>query len=111
MSNLVIKKWIQPYLLIENLKDFYKVTELTFLAPTKIALKQEMFEAVNKGKIGLYMKNVNKFYILEDMSNTDLKQLLKEKLVLVDADLEEEADRENAISLVDLGKSEASFLF
>ena len=108
--NLVVKKWIQPYLLIEYLKDFYKVTDLTFDGATKAAFKSKMFNAVVDGKIGLYMKNVNKFYILDDVSGTNLKELIKEKLNLSDADLEISTDNENALALVDMGKSEASFI-
>lgn len=108
--NLVVKKWIQPYLLIEYLKDFYSVTDLTFDGATKAAFKSKMFGAVEDGKIGLYMKNVNKFYILDDVSGTNLKELIKEKLNLSDADLEISTDNENALALVDMGKSEASFI-
>ena len=108
--NLVVKKWIQSYLLIEYLKDFYKVTDLTFDGATKAAFKSKMFGAVEDGKIGLYMKNVNKFYILDDVSGTNLKELIKEKLNLSDADLEISTDNENALALVDMGKSEASFI-
>lgn len=109
--NTVIKKWIQPYLLIEYLKDYYTVTDLTFDGASKNKFKAKMFEAVNAGKIGLYMKNVNKFYILEEKENASLIDIIKEKLSLSDADLADEPDKERALQLVDMGKSEASFIF
>ncbi len=108
--NIIIKKWIQPYLLIEYLKDFYNVVDLTFDGASKNKFKQQMFAEVDSGNIGLYMKNVNKFYVLKDKSSdTLLVDIIKDKLDLTDADLAEEADKDKALGLVDLGKSEASF--
>lgn len=109
--NLVIKKWIQPYLLLEYLKDFYNVTDLTFNGATKNIYKQQMYDAVKSGSIGLYMKNVNKFYLLEAKSDADLVEIIKENLELTYNDLIREPDSEKAVLLVDMGKSEASFIF
>ena len=108
--NIIIKKWIQPYLLIEYLKDFYNVVDLTFDGSTKSKFKTRMFDAVQTGKIGLYMKNVNKFYLLSDKANTNLKEVIKEKLSLCEGDFSAENDAETALALVDMGKSEASFI-
>ena len=56
------------------------------------------------------MKNVNKFYVFKSEKEFDLESKLVEVFDFKKEDYYYSGDSEDAISLVDMGKSEASFL-
>lgn len=112
MSNIIIKKWMEPYILLETFKKHFEMEDLTFDGLTKQTAKDKMLKIIekNEGKaFGLYMKNVNKFYIFKsaDKQNTDnLLGFLN--LSLEDAEITE--DYEIPLQYVDLAKAEAAII-
>ena len=128
MDNLIVTKRIEPYDLIEGIKKNYTVEDFTFTGYNKFDILESFLnkmQELSKNVIafGLYMKNVNKFYLisstiepihLEENINTIV---LNNILGLSQSDLvnkngiEYTDDREKALSAIDMGKAEASFIF
>ena len=104
MKNLVIKKWIEPYILLETVKLYCDFSDLTFDGINKLAQKE------NGKSFALYMKNVNKFYVFTPKEEFDLQSKLVEVFDFSSEDLQIGEDGEQALSLIDMGKAEASFL-
>lgn len=68
-THRIITKFIEPYVLLEGVKKYYDMTDYTFTSANKEEVKTKFLadlEKANAQKIsmGLYMKNVNKFYLL-----------------------------------------------
>ena len=112
MKNLIIKKWIEPYRLLETVKKYCSVTDYTFDGMNKLEQKNKMFSDIgdDSGKFALYMKNVNKFYVFSPNDEFDLLSKIVEVFEFTPEDYEISENSEESIHLVDLGKSEASFL-
>lgn len=75
-THRMITKWFEPYVLLETVKKYFDVKDYTFDGFTKKNVKEEFLKAIereSKSKIamGLYMKNVNKFYLLTLRENVD----------------------------------------
>ncbi|PWL76861.1 hypothetical protein DBY21_05895, partial [Candidatus Gastranaerophilales bacterium] len=76
-THRIITKWIEPYVLLESVKKYFDVKDYTFTGANKREVKKEFLDAIEKSakdkiSMGLYMKNVNKFYLLtlrEDVSS------------------------------------------
>lgn len=140
-THRIITKWVEPYVLLDKVKKYFDIVDYTFDGTNKAQVKATFLEAIeqaNKHQIsmGLYMKNVNKFYLLTLRENVDeilneykvpdvLKTLDLTVLhkVLISKELgytEEEQfaqdgikyikQESEAFDLVDLGKAEASFV-
>ncbi len=108
MLNLVIKKWIEPYKLLETIKDYSSMEEFTFDGTNKTILKNHFLKQLKTEKgFGLYMKNVNKFYLFDTTCN--LKDVLTKEFDLKDDDSSLIENEDEAFSLVDSGKAEAAF--
>lgn len=104
MNKILVTKKIQPYDLLETLKKYCDVYDLTFSGSNKIELRKEFLaELSSENTFGLYMKNVNKFYIFNGRINID------EVLSLNDDDYYE-TDTMDALTAVDMGKAEYAFL-
>lgn len=68
-THRIITKFIEPYVLLESVKKYYTLEEYTFNSSNKDSIKEKFLadlEKANETRIsmGLYMKNVNKFYLL-----------------------------------------------
>lgn len=68
-THRIITKWIEPYVLLEKVKKYFDVKDFEFNGQNKTEVKEKFLqtiEAENAKQIsmGLYMKNVNKFYLL-----------------------------------------------
>ncbi len=140
-THRIIKKWIEPYVLLEKVKKYFDVKDFIFNGKNKQQVKAEFLSAIedaNKKQIsmGLYMKNVNKFYLLTLRENVDkildeynvpdvLKTLdlivLHKVLISKEFGFSEEEQfnqdgikyikqESEAFDLIDLGKAEASFI-
>lgn len=140
-THRIITKWIEPYVLLEKVKKYFDVKDFEFNGTNKSEVKAKFLQAIeneNEKQIsmGLYMKNVNKFYLLTLRENVDsildeyevpdvLKTLdltvLHKVLVTKEFDYtpEEQMAQEGikyikqeseAFDLIDLGKAEASFI-
>lgn len=69
-THRIITKWVEPYVLIEGVKKYYDIEEMIFNSENKNDVKAKFLakiEEENQKQIttGLYMKNVNKFFILK----------------------------------------------
>lgn len=140
-THRIITKWIEPYVLLEKVKKYFDVKDFEFNGQNKNEVKTKFLQAIEDANskqisMGLYMKNVNKFYLLTLRENIDgilnefevpdvLKKLDLTVLhkVLITKEFgysEEEQMAQNGIKyikqeseafdLIDLGKAEASFI-
>lgn len=140
-THRIITKWIEPYVLLETIKKYFDVKDYNFTGANKLEIKKEFLQAIeksakNKISMGLYMKNVNKFYLLtlredvrgildgfkvpEVLKNLDLTVLHKVILTKELGFTEEEQMAQDGIKyikveneafdMIDSGKAEASFI-
>jgi uncharacterized membrane protein YvbJ len=79
----------------------------------KFEILQNFIEKLSEDKnsVGLYMKNVNKYYLFTKDSYFNILNELKSSLNLEDSDLEQLQDYQTSLNMVDLGKCEASLIF
>lgn len=140
-THRIITKWIEPYVLLEKVKKYFDVKDFEFNGQNKNEIKAKFLQAIEDANakqisMGLYMKNVNKFYLLTLRENVDgildkfgvpdvLKKLDLTVLhkVLITKEFgysDEEQMAQNGIKyikqeseafdLIDMGKAEASFI-
>lgn len=69
-THRIITKFIEPYVLLESVKKYFDLTEYTFISSNKKEVKEKFLSDLEKSNtekisMGLYMKNVNKFYLLK----------------------------------------------
>ena len=111
MSGYVIIKWVEPYVLLETAKKSFEMKDFTFDGFNKNDVKKEFLKALEKSQsFGLYMKNVNKFYLFQSHYTIDIKEFLTAKMGLNTEDFYAVDNFDEPINLVDLGKAEAAFL-
>ena len=75
-THRIITKWIEPYVLLEKIKKYFDVRDFEFNGQNKQEIKEKFLQTIedeNEKQIsmGLYMKNVNKFYLLTLRENVD----------------------------------------
>lgn len=140
-THRIISKRIEPYVLLEKVKKYFDVEDFQFDGQNKKEVKEKFLQAIEEANnkqisMGLYMKNVNKFYVLILRENIDsildefevpdvLKKLDLTVLhkILITKEFgytEEEQMAQNGIKyikqeseafdLIDSGKAEASFI-
>ena len=109
MINLIIKKWIEPYKLLEAIKEKYQMEDFSFDGSNKTILKSHFLKQLKADKdFGLYMKNVNKFYLFDTSCN--IKDLLIKTFELSENDYEITEDENKPFDDIDSGKAEASII-
>ena len=107
MTNIIIKKWIEPYVLLETAKQHFEMKDYTFDGFSKNTVRAEFLKALEKSDtFGLYMKNVNKFYLFSGSEKINLKELYN----FSDEDFELIDDMDEPFNLVDMGKAEAGII-
>ena len=101
----ILTKWIEPYVLLEGIKKHCEMKDFTFDGFSKETVKKEFLKTIKMGNaFGLYMKNVNKFYLFKGKVDIDeLFGLKPEDYTLTD-------DLAKPFDMIDLGKAEASFI-
>lgn len=140
-THRIITKWIEPYVLLEKVKKYFDIAEFQFDGQNKNEVKTKFLQAIEESNqkqisMGLYLKNVNKFYLLklrEDVSpilnefevpdvlkKLDLTVLHKVLITKEFGYSEEEQMAQNGIKyikqeseafdMIDSGKAEASFI-
>jgi len=137
-THRIITRQIEPYVLLESVKKHYDIEEFIFDSYTKEKVKEDFLakiEEENQKQItmGLYMKNVNKFYVLklkpEAQNLVEAPEVLKKLDLTVLHELiitkelgytkEEQMAQDGikyikqeaeAFDMIDLGKAEASFI-
>ena len=109
MLNFIIKKWVEPYKLIETIKEYSSMEDFTFDGSNKSILKAHFLKQLKDSKgFGLYMKNVNKFYLFD--TNCNVKELLIRTFDLSEQDYEISEDENKPFDAIDSGKAEASVI-
>lgn len=140
-THRIITKWIEPYVLLEKVKKYFDVSEFEFNGQNKNEVKTKLLKSIEDANakqisMGLYMKNVNKFYLLTLRENVDsildefevpdvLKTLdltvLHKVLITKEFGYTQEEQmaqdgikyikqESEAFDLIDMGKAEASFI-
>jgi len=140
-THRIITKRIEPYVLLEKVKKYFDIKDFEFNGQNKLEIKEKFLKEIEKENakqisMGLYMKNVNKFYLLTLRENVDsildefevpdvLKKLdltvLHKVLITKEFGYSEEEQmaqdgikyikqESEAFDLIDLGKAEASFI-
>ena len=126
-GNRIITKRIEPYDVIESAKKFYDVTDYTFTGRNKFEILDNFLTELKSLKVagmGLYMKNVNKFYLLKIKENPENKtniELLHSLLISEEYGFSEDeqinkqgieysTNTDYALEQIDMGKAEASFI-
>ncbi len=109
MLNFIIKKWVEPYKLLETIKNHATLEEYTFDGSNKGILKEHFLKSLKGDKdFGLYMKNVNKFYIFD--TNLNIREILIKEFGLTENDYEISEDEQKPFDDIDSGKAEASII-
>ncbi len=113
MKTVIITKWIEPYKLLETIKQYCEVKEFIFNGATKLSEKETFFKELtqNKNTVGLYMKNVNKYYLFTIKEEFDIWNKLVEEFDFTPEDFETGTDTEKPFQTVDMGKAEAGIIF
>lgn len=140
-THRIITKWIEPYVLLEKVKKYFDVKDFEFNGQNKADIKAKFLQEIEDENakqisMGLYMKNVNKFYLLTLRENVDgilngynvpdvLKKLdltvLHKVLITKEFGYGEEEQmaqdgikyikqESEAFDLIDMGKAQASFI-
>ncbi len=140
-THRILTRWVEPYVLLEKVKKYFDVEDLTFDGKNKKEVKDLFLQKIedyskNQISMGLYMKNVNKFYILKLRENVSeildeyqvpdvLKtlDLIVLHKVIISKELgytqEEQMaqdgilyikQEQEAFDMIDMGKAEASFI-
>ncbi len=102
----IVTKWIEPYVLLETLKKHCELLkDFTFDGFSKNNIKKEFLKNLEiENSFGLYMKNVNKFYLFN--GSVDIDKIFE----LTSSDFEITNDIDKPFEMVDIGKAEASFI-
>ena len=56
MNNLIIKKWIEPYRLLETVKKYCQLTDLTFDGMNKLEQKNNMFSLCDEQEKFIFVR-------------------------------------------------------
>lgn len=109
MLSLIIKKWVEPYKLLETIKEHSTVEEFTFDGSNKNILKAHFLKQLKGDKdFGLYMKNVNKFYLFD--TNENIKDILVKEFDIPTSEYEVTEDENKPFDDIDSGRAEASIM-
>ncbi|MBP3924804.1 hypothetical protein J6E39_06145 [bacterium] len=114
LNSIVVTKWLEPYVILETFKKYFDCEDVTFDGFSKQQAKTKLFNAIEKSQkfaVGLYLKNVNKFYILTRDEKLNLtEKILEKEFQISQNDYEKLEDSELAISKIDLAKAEFSII-
>lgn len=112
MKSLIITKWIEPYKLLETIKEYYQYKDFTFDTISKNMEKKTFLKELENSEtsIGLYMKNVNKFYLFTAQEEVDIYSKLTEVFGFTAEDVEISEDIDKSFDMVDMAKAEASII-
>lgn len=111
-TSYIITKWVEPYVLLETAKKSFEMKDYTFDGFNKQNMKKDFLKELEKSEtFGLYMKNVNKFYLFYSHHKIDISEFLKKEMELADTDFYETENTEEPFEMVDMGRAEAAFLY
>lgn len=112
MKSIIITKWIEPYKLLETIKEDYQYKDFTFDGTNKLMEKKKFFKELeaSSNTLGLYMKNVNKYYLFTGNKEFDILAKLKKVFEFSEQDYQFCEDTNKPFDMVDLGKAEAGII-
>lgn len=111
MTHYIITKWVEPYVLLETAKKSFDMKDYTFDGFNKQNIKKEFLKQVGKSEaFGMYMKNVNKFYLFYSHHPIDITEFLIKEIGLREQDFYLTEDLDEPFNMVDLGKAEAAIV-
>lgn len=112
MKNIIITKWIEPYKLLETIKDYYNYSDVNFDVISKAPEKKRFLKNLEntKNSIGLYMKNVNKYYLFTRSESFDIWNKLEEIFDFTKEDFIITEDIQLPFDMVDKGEAEAGII-
>jgi len=112
MKSIIITKWIEPYKLLETIKEDYEYQDFTFDTITKDMERKKFFKGLENKKhsLGLYMKNVNKYYLFSRDEEFNIWSKLENTFEFSNNDFEISEDINKPFNMVDLGKAEAGII-
>ncbi len=112
MKSIIITKWIEPYKLLETIKKNYSYKDFTFDGTTKLIEKKKFFKELenSQNSLGLYMKNVNKYYFFSSDEHYDIWPTLTKTFDISENDFQFSEDIDKPFNLVDMGKAEAGLI-
>ena len=102
MNTIIITKWIEPYKLLETIKQDYKYQDFTFDGITKNIEKKKFLNSINK--------STNKYYLFTRDDKFEIFEKLKQTFSLTNSDFEICEDINKTFEKVDLGKAEAGLI-
>lgn len=101
----ILTKWLEPYVLLETLKKHHNLIKVyTFDGFSKNEVKKEFLKQI-KNSTGLYMKNVNNFYLFDGIA--DIEKIFN----FTNEDYQNTDDINEPFESVDMGKAEAGFIY
>ena len=122
----IVIKWFQPYMILQAAKKYFDIHDYTFNGLNKFECMDDFLNEINSAQkitIGLYMKNVNKFYVLvlkDGINQENDISALYNLLLNNQFDSDEHYDNDDwcqviqdtdkAFNMIDLGRAEASFI-
>lgn len=140
-THRILTRWVEPYVLLEKVKKYFTVEDFTFDGKNKKEVKEKFLQEIENASkeqisMGLYLKNVNKFYLLKLRENVnsildeyEVPEVLKTldlivlHKVIISKELgytqEEQMaqdgilyikQEQEAFDMIDMGKAEASFI-
>ena len=110
--SIIVKKWIEPYVLLETYKKYFEMQDITFDGFSKNNAKSKMLKILsdNDGiSFGLYMKNVNKFYVFKSDKPVNADELMH-IIGMEPSDYVYNQSTDESVSAVDLAKAEAALI-
>lgn len=102
----ILTRWIEPYVLLETLKKHCELVKIyTFDGFSKNIIKKEFLKTLEKDNyFGLYMKNVNNFYLFNGKID------IEKTFAISPQDYENTDDIDKPFDMIDMGKAEAGFI-
>lgn len=111
MTSYILTKWVEPYILLETAKKSFEMKDYTFDGFNKQEVKNTFLRDIKKSEaFGLYMKNVNKFYLFQSHHKINITEFLKNEIGITDSDFYITNDPKEPFMVIDSGKAEASFI-
>ncbi|MCI1274342.1 MAG: hypothetical protein LKG27_07930 [Clostridiaceae bacterium] len=110
MKSVVVTKWLEPYVILETFKKHFELKVFNFDGFSKPMEEKKFLSSIEKSltfSIGIYMKNVNKFYLFTSEKLVDIySEILEKEFSLSSEDMKTDVEVADAIKMVDLAKAE-----
>src|SRR5574344_360824 len=110
MKSIVVTKWLEPYVILETFKKHFELEVFNFDGFSKPMEEKKFLSSIEKSltfSVGIYMKNVNKFYLFTSEKSVDISsEILEKELSLSLEDMKSGVEVSEAVKMVDLANAE-----